>query len=391
MEPENANTSDDGLLIYLSYEELQDNDIQVIACPFSCIQYDICRKVHIQTHTQGTIKLRKSSDKKRYIAMYGVTQEEIENYGDLMNYQKCLLSFEQCLDKISEIKNLKSIAFSKGTFNSVDHIKLLESFAEKVDALVYVYTEKVPPKGKNSKSPEQVHRSFGDLLSQISVWKKEGSGWDVFFQARIKDKTISTLNAFLQEENKTYNIYPAPEEIFNAMILTKLKDLKVLICGQDPYHTSNAAMGLAFSHKDDYGKLQPSLKNIYNELKRTGYKVNEKSGNLERWAKQGVFLINTALTVRQGQANSHKDKWKSFTEHLFKFVNEKVDHCVVLLWGGYAQKYAKYFDSAKHKKLMTSHPCPMSVNNGFSGCNHFNLCNKQLKEWGLKEINWNLV
>jgi uracil-DNA glycosylase len=149
-------------------------------------------------------------------------------------------------------------------------------------------------------------------------------------------------------------------------------------------------MGLCFSHKDDYGKIQPSLRNIYNELVDCGYKVNKRSGNLTKWAKEGVFLINTALTVRQGQPNSHSDQWKFFTEQLFKFLDVKIEHAVIMLWGNYAQKYGKYFGD-KHKKLLTSHPCPMSVNNGFAGCKHFIKCNEQLKKWGIKEIDWNLV
>lgn len=376
IEGDNSNVSDVGLITHITQDEIPDNDIQVIAYAFECVQYDITKKVLITSFTPGTVKLRKLSNGSRCLAMYGVTSKNSEK-SDNTDY---LNNFEKCLEKIVTIKNLKSIAFSKDTFGDQQYINLLEQFAEKVDALVYIYSVK-----KN----EVIHKSFGDLLRQIKLWKNDQSGWDAFFQPRIKDKTISTLNAFLQKEAEEYNIYPPPEEVFNAMILTKLSDIKTIIIGQDPYYVSGAAMGLAFSHKSTYGEIQPSLKNIFNELTNCGFKPN-KTGDLTKWAREGVFLINAALTVRQGQPNSHSKQWKPFTEHLLKFLDTKLDRAVIMLWGNYAQKYGKYFGE-KHKKLLTSHPCPMSVNNGFSGCKHFVKCNIQLKKWGIKEIDWNLV
>jgi uracil-DNA glycosylase len=368
--------SDVSLLTYITQDDIPGEGIQIIAYAFECVQYDITKKVLITSFAPGTVKLRKLPDGSRCIAMYGVVP--IKN----VNTNDHLINFKKCLNKIATIKNLKSIAFSKDTFGDKQYTDLLEEFAEKVDALVYVYS---------TKKPEVIHKSFGDLLSQIKLWKNQHAGWDQFFQARIKDKTISTLNAFLQKEAEEYNIYPSPEEIFNAMILTKVSNIKVIIIGQNPYYVPNAAMGLAFSHKDEYGKLQPSLRNIYKELVDCGYKVNKKSGNLTKWATRGVFLINTGLTVRQGQSDSHMKEWAPFTEHLFKFLNKEIPHAVIIMWGGPAQNYSKYFDNKKHKKIMSSHPCPMSANISFFGSKPFIKCNQYLKEWSFEEIDWNLV
>lgn len=366
----------DSLLIYI--ENLENVDIQTTARAFDCIQRDASNDIYMEVHAKGSVKLRKLPDGTRCIAMYGVLPQKVKGYEEYESEDNALFNFETCLSKILRIKNLKSILFPRNILINDKYIEALESFSESTEALVYIRGEKV----------QIIHRSFGNLLQQIELWRENKSGWDRFFQARIADKTISNLNAFLQKEAEEYFIYPPPDEIFNAMKLTSLQNIKVIIIGQDPYHTPGAAMGLAFSHKSDYGKLQPSLRNIYKELENCGYKVDKKSGDLTKWAKQGVFLINTALTVRQGQANSHSKEWIPFTEHLFKYLNSKLKHCVIIMWGSFAQKYTKYF-GANHAKLMSSHPCPMSVN-GFLGCKHFIKCNDHLKEWGMKEIDWNL-
>lgn len=363
----------------LIYIDDVDN-IQVTACAFDCVQHDTRNQIYMEVHMPGTIKLRKLPNGIRCIAMYGVLPQKVKGYEKYESEDFSLSNFEMCLSKISITKNLRSIVFSQELLINDLYVTALETFSNSVDALVYVYGVK----------KQVIHRSFGDLLGQIQLWKDSNSGWDKFFQARITDRTIPTLNAFLQKEAETYFIYPPPEEVFNAMILTKLQNIKVIVIGQNPYHTAGAAMGLAFSHKDNYGKLQPSLRNIYTELKNCGYKVDRKSGDLTKWAKQGVFLINTGLTVRQGQADSHMDEWKPFIRELFTFLNEKLKHVVVIMWGTPAQSYSKYFDNKKHKKIMTSHPCPMSANISFFGSKPFVKCNEYLKEWSMKEIDWNL-
>lgn len=381
--------SDDNesLLMHITWEELKNINVQVVAYAFDAVQYDTEKKVAFTSNIPGTIKLQKC-DGNRIIAMYGIVPYSNEANNNVSNNVDTNIdyksNFEKCLERLGKIKNLKSMAISKELIKYDGYSDTLEEFSATYDVLVYVYTLEKP-------KVVTVHKSFGDLLGQIKVWRTQKSGWDVFFKAVIKDKTISTLNAFLRQENETFNIYPPPEKIFNAMILTKLQDVKVIIIGQDPYHTPGAAMGLAFSHENDYGKVQPSLRNVYKELVDCGYKVNTKSGDLTKWAKQGVFLINTALTVRQGQANSHSKEWIPFTEKLFKFMNEQLTHCVVIMWGAHAQSYAKYFDSKKHKKLMSSHPSPFSANAGFFGSKPFLKCNEQLKAWKMKEIDWNLA
>jgi uracil-DNA glycosylase len=394
------------LLIHIEYDEVESNlhDIQIIAYAVDCVQYDKNKRTAIITHKPGTVKLCKTHDGKKCIAMYCVVMEKRGKYEECISVKDTLKYLLKCLDKISRAKNLRSIAFEKDIVGGARYIDIhgkdryitaLQKFSENVEALVYVYSVKDVKNTKKINTPHivnTVHRSFGDLLGQIKIWKKEKAGWDVFFRARIEDKTIVTLNAFLQKEVEEYYVYPQPEEIFNDMILCKVSDIKVIVIGQNPYYVPNAAMGLAFSHKDDYVKLQPSLRNIYKELTDCGYKTNMKSGNLTRWSKEeGVFLINTGLTVRQGQADSHMKEWKPFTEHLFKFLNERINHAVIIMWGAPAQTYSKFFDDKKHKKIMTSHPCPMSANISFFGSKPFIKCNQYLKEWGIKEVDWNLV
>jgi uracil-DNA glycosylase len=417
---EHENNED--LLIHIPYGEVESNlhGIQIIAYVVKCTQYDESNHTSIVTHKPGTVKLCKTRDGKKCIAMYCVVMLQKGKYEEYVDDKLTLKYYKMCLDKISRAKNLKSIVFSGGINDK--YVVVLQEFSERVEALVYVYKNTSTKNVKDVKdvkcvkntgsdaatsdvlyqnitnvsckagiSCNTIHKSFGDLLGQIKLWKKEKTGWDTFFQARIHDKTIATLNAFLQKEAEQYNVYPQPEEIFNAMISTRVGDIKVIVIGQDVYYTPGAAMGLAFSHKDDYGKLQPSLRNIYTELKDCGYKVNKSSGNLLKWAHQGVFLINTALTVREGQAGSHMKKWKSFTEHLFTFLNKEIEHAVIIMWGAPAQTYSKYFDDKKHKKIISSHPCPMSARISFFGSKPFVKCNQYLKEWGIKEIDWNLV
>ena len=149
-------------------------------------------------------------------------------------------------------------------------------------------------------------------------------------------------------------------------------------------------MGLAFSHFPDRNKIQPSLKNIYKELESEGFKVNHESGDLTSWAEQGVFLINTALTVRQGEAGSHTLIWKGFTSALFEYLNERNDGMIIVMWGNVAQSYSELFDDEKHRKIMTVHPSPLSANRGFFGSNPFTKVNKMLTKIGKEVIDWNL-
>jgi uracil-DNA glycosylase len=230
---------------------------------------------------------------------------------------------------------------------------------------------------------------YKEGLSPFLHLLKETS-WCSFFEGtlpiikKIDEKLIADYN-----DNIT--IYPKPNEVFNAMLYSPLADMKVCIIGQDCYHTPGAAMGLAFSHNDNYKKIQPSLKNIYKELIAEGYKVNTKSGNLVKWAEQGVFLINTALTVKKDEANSHCEYWREFTIELFKYISKECNHLVVIMWGNQAKSYKKYFDKTKHQFIISAHPSPLSATRGFFGSKPFTQTNKYLELWNMNPIDWNLI
>jgi uracil-DNA glycosylase len=213
--------------------------------------------------------------------------------------------------------------------------------------------------------------------------------WSIFFSNN--DKIIKEIdNKLIQNYKNNITIYPKSTEVFNAFLLTSLKSMKVCIIGQDPY-PNEAAMGLAFSHKSDNRKVQPSLKNIYKELLDEGFKIDPTSGDLTKWAKQGIFLINTSLTVEKGRANSHCKYWKDFTKELFKYISSDCDHLVVIMWGKQAESYKGLFDQTKHKFIISAHPSPLSASKGFFGSKPFTKTNELLKGWDIKEVDWNLM
>ena len=390
---------------FLEFKRLR---VQVIASIFSCDQIDSSLKITLQTREPGSIELHKNYDGTRYVFMY-VPSFDMSLSHDIITSKHDEI-VQICLNKVAKIKNLKSIAFpfyghfmvqkfvddnpnikvyillKSHEMRAVDYYRII---SEKED-YYRIISEKKDENVVEKKDCVSPHLSFGDLLGQIKIWKNNKSGWAPFFVDRIDDKTIGAINKFLQDESKKCAIYPEPKKIFNAMILTKLTDIKVIIIGQDPYHTPGAAMGLAFSHEKDCKKIQPSLQNIYEELISCGYKVNAKSGDLTKWTQQGVFLINTALTVQQGKPNSHSKEWEKFTEKLFTFMNEKIKRSVVIMWGAHAQSYEKYFDATRHEMIKSPHPSPFSAHKGFFGSKPFIMCNKQLKKWGMEEIDWNL-
>lgn len=187
-------------------------------------------------------------------------------------------------------------------------------------------------------------------------------------------------------------IYPPQQEIFNAFKLTEFKDVKVVILGQDPYHGPTQAHGLAFSVKPGI-EPPPSLVNMYKELKSDidGFEI-PYHGCLIDWAKQGVLLLNTVLTVEQGRAHSHANLgWETFTDRVIARLNEQRDHLVFLLWGSYAQKKGQFIDRQRHCVLTAPHPSPLSAHRGFLGCRHFSQANAYLRSKGIAEINWKLT
>ena len=217
-----------------------------------------------------------------------------------------------------------------------------------------------------------------------------GNNWDTLLEEEFNKDYYKDIMNFIDEEYKTKTIYPPYDEIFNAFKFTPPEDVKVVILGQDPYHEEGQAHGLAFSTPE--GRPIPrSLKNIFKEIANEyGYPIPE-SGCLEKWARQGVFLLNTVLTVEKGDANSHsKCGWQTFTNNVIKILNLQNQPIVFLLWGKQAEKKKELITNPNHKVLITSHPSPFSARRGFFESNHFKLANEFLKKNNLDEIDWKL-
>jgi uracil-DNA glycosylase len=198
------------------------------------------------------------------------------------------------------------------------------------------------------------------------------------------------LYGFVKDEYAKNIIFPPSEDVFNAFHSTALKDVKVLLLGQDPYHNYNQAHGLSFSVKPGQD-IPPSLQNIYKELQSDLGCYIPNNGYLQKWADQGVLLLNTVLTVRAHEANSHKGRgWEQFTDAVIKVVNEIDRPIVYFLWGAPAQKKAAMLNNPKHLILQAPHPSPLSAYRGFFGCGHFSKCNEFLVANGVKPIDWQI-
>ena len=212
--------------------------------------------------------------------------------------------------------------------------------------------------------------------------------WFELLKNEFNSKEFKELQTFLNNEYATYKIYPEAKNVFNALNLVKYDDVKVVIIGQDPYHQPHQAHGLCFSVLEGT-KLPPSLQNIFKEIEdETGKKPNT-NGNLTSWAKQGVLLLNSILTVRESCPNSHKNKgWELITSKIIKLLSERKDPVIFLLWGANAIQLGKDIDKSRHYVLTCAHPSPLSAYNGFFGCGHFNKTNEILRKLGKKEIEW---
>ena len=217
---------------------------------------------------------------------------------------------------------------------------------------------------------------------------KIDSSWKSRLANEFNAPYFEQLTNFVRDAYTHHQIFPPAKLIFNAFDLCPFDKVKVVIIGQDPYHGLGQAHGLSFSVNENI-PLPPSLKNIYQEI-RSDLGIQPLShGNLERWAKQGVLLLNATLTVQADLAGSHQKKgWETFTDSAIKAVAEEKEHVVFLLWGNYAQQKAQYIDRTKHLVLTAVHPSPLSAHRGFFGCKHFSQANQYLKEHGLEPINW---
>ncbi|MBE6701365.1 MAG: uracil-DNA glycosylase [Ruminococcaceae bacterium] len=217
---------------------------------------------------------------------------------------------------------------------------------------------------------------------------KLGNDWDEILKDEWEKTYYKKLRAFLKNEYSSRTIYPHMNDIFNALKFTSFKDTKVVIIGQDPYHGEGQAHGLCFSVKKGV-KPPPSLVNIFKELKSDVGREISESGELTNWAKQGVLLLNTVLTVREGSPTSHKGMgWEIFTDRVIGELNKKETPVVFLLWGAHAQKKGELITNPIHHKLVTVHPSPLSASRGFFGCHHFSKTNEILRNIGEKEIDW---
>lgn len=212
--------------------------------------------------------------------------------------------------------------------------------------------------------------------------------WKSKLKDEFEKEYFIRLAEFVKEEYKTNSVYPPGSLIFNAFNLCQFQNTKAVIIGQDPYHGPGQAHGLCFSVRDGVG-FPPSLINIFKEIEIDLGLKKPISGNLERWASQGVLLLNATLTVRAHQAGSHQKKgWEAFTESAISVLNNEKQHIVFFLWGAYAQKKGESIDRSKHLVLESVHPSPLSASRGFFGNKHFSKCNDYLKLNGIDPIDW---
>jgi uracil-DNA glycosylase len=217
-----------------------------------------------------------------------------------------------------------------------------------------------------------------------------GNDWDYALKGEFESDYFKRIESFIDREYESRTVYPPRDEIFNAFKFTPIQNVKAVILGQDPYHEKGQAHGLAFSTPDER-PIPRSLKNIFKEIENEySYPIPE-SGCLESWAEQGVFLLNTVLTVREGEANSHSDcGWQTFTDNVIKILNRQDQPIVFLLWGKQAEKKKEFLNNPKHLVLITSHPSPFSARRGFFGSDHFRKANEFLSKNNMDEINWRL-
>lgn len=218
-----------------------------------------------------------------------------------------------------------------------------------------------------------------------------GNDWDILLKPEFESEWYQRLRQFLIAEYRTKTVYPDMYDIFNALKYTPYEAVKCVILGQDPYHGEGQAHGLSFSVRQGIAP-PPSLVNIFKEIRDDlGIDNSGKGGDLTKWAKQGVLLLNAALTVRAGQANSHQGMgWEQLTDAVIRLLNERRQPMVFLLWGGNARKKASLITNPGHLILQSPHPSPLSAYHGFFGCRHFSKTNAFLAANGMTPIDWSL-
>ena len=220
--------------------------------------------------------------------------------------------------------------------------------------------------------------------------KPLGGGWDELLKPLFEDEKYLKIREFLKDEYSHRIIYPDMYDLYNCFRFTPVSELKAVLLGQDPYHEPNQAHGLCFSVKRGVA-LPPSLQNIYKEIESDLGIKEPDCGDLTKWARQGVLLLNTTLTVREHAANSHsKCGWAWFTDSVIKLISDNTENTVFILWGGNARSKVPLIDESKHLILQSVHPSPLSAYNGFFGCKHFSKTNEYLAAHGKTPIDWQL-
>ena len=214
--------------------------------------------------------------------------------------------------------------------------------------------------------------------------------WNPLLRRQFSEPYWAELQGFIQHERQIAEVYPPETDVYAALHLTSFADVKVLILGQDPYHGSGQAHGLCFSVRRGV-QIPPSLQNIYKEMHSDLGVLPPEHGNLEEWARQGVLLLNTVLTVRASNAGSHRNRgWESFTDEIIRVVNQKKERVVFLLWGAFAQKKKILIDGPQHSIIEAPHPSPLSAHRGFLGSKPFSRTNAALVEAGRGAVDWTL-
>lgn len=224
----------------------------------------------------------------------------------------------------------------------------------------------------------------------LTDWPSE-SDWTPRLESHFQSPGFVSLCEFVDSQRETETVYPSVDNVFSAFRLTSFAETKVVILGQDPYHGPNQAHGLSFSVEGEM-KLPPSLRNIFKELADDLNVEAPTSGNLSAWADQGVFLLNTVLTVRDGEANSHrKQGWEKFTDEVIRQLNEQPEGVVFVLWGKPAEKKTSLIDQSRHEIIASPHPSPLSAHRGFFGSKPFSKSNEALARLGRSAIEWTSV
>jgi uracil-DNA glycosylase len=405
----------------------------------------------IESSTPGTIDVRGSKKhKERWIcAIYGQYHPGKSSEKEDDTEKNRRKWFKSGLNRIGKIKNLRSIAFpykigcglAGGDWSKYE--KMIVDFSElHPDVNICIISNEAPPikqydytfdfikhlsnhmaakkiLGVDQIDIDSIHKKYnyamkhpkeentvtedgGEPLTEKPTWMRSNleeytrnnipKGWEDFFEHELDVDmgSIHEISKYLTSEAMRTEIYPDLHLVYNTFTKMAPKDIKVIICGQDPYHDIGQAMGMSFSVPKGVPP-PPSLKNIYKELQDEGFTISDSSkGDLTAWCKQGVLMINTALTVRAHEAKSHAKKWLvGFTPALMRWLNENCDPLVLILWGGPAQEVGKYFKDP-HKKVACPHPSPLSAYRGFFGSDCFNKANKALKSLERKPIKWSL-